>query len=482
MTCPSTACPNWSGVAVALLTVATPAAAFECPERGGRTWREVRAAHVILVTDLRSGKAQDLAQELEQISATLDYALPKGPRPSKPVRVVALNEEEDFDLFAPARVAAYFLPGSFGAPPTIVMPAFPTTQRQLIAHELTHYLMARAFVRQPVWFSEGMAAFMESLEGSRGFSIPTLGGVRPQYYRLVRPYRGGMEGVLRAREKLKTPRDYAMAWALVHFLFNQEPERFARLQGAFARGMDPDEAWREVFPEWDPRTLDGPKALDQAVGRHLDGGRYRYAEVKLPKEQEVTERILPAREVHAVRLSLPWYNRGKALPTALLKEEVEEALAHDPGHVAALRQSAGPALARAEKAVAAHPEDPEAWIFLGNARPQGTSPREEAYRKAVEVDPENPWALSSLANELLQAGRSGEALPMTRKAIALAPSDPVVIDGASRVAEDLGQCAEARALQLRAIDVLPDRWPMVLRDPFFQALVRLDGKCGPGAR
>lgn len=471
-----------------LLLAALPARAqdFRCPDRGGPAWREVRSAHVLLQTDLPSGKAQELARDLERMYEVVRHGLFRSPpEPPGRLRVVAFRSEDEFKLFAPKHAAAYYLSGGPSGPTVVLPGVFAEAQRIVVAHELTHHLTAQVFARQPRWFSEGLACLMETAGASGPGNTPTLLGV-PRH-RLARafPYHGGAAGVLTATELMDdTGRPYAVAWALVHFLLNRHPQEFGQLQARFARGQDPAAAWREVFPSWDPTSDEGAKALDRELGGYLLRGKFGYADVRLPPAPPVEERPMTAAAAHGVRLSLPWIDQGERPEPGRRRAEIDEALAHDPGHVAALALLAAEAppeeRARlAERATAAHPEDVRAWIVLANALPDtDTSRKIEVLQRAVAADGASATALNDLAWALLGAGRSGEALPLARKAASLEPWSAPVLDTFSGVLEDLGQCAEALAVQRRAVDVLSERADAQARAPYLARLGRLDGACG----
>jgi tetratricopeptide (TPR) repeat protein len=299
----------------------------------------------------------------------------------------------------------------------------------------------------------------------------------------VFPYHGGAAKVLRSNDLLgdDAARSYAIAWALVHLLVNRHPQQLAELQGRFLRGQDPKVAWREVFPQWDPATEQVGKALDKEIGGYLLAGKYNYRGVRLPEAAPIPERPMSAAEAHTIRLSLPWLDRGEKPDPARLKAEIEEALAHDPGHVAALERMAkdrtGDALALAERATAAHPEDARAWLFLARSTPDGER-RSAALRKAVEMDGASADAANELAWTLLEAGRSGEALPLARRAVATEPWNEAIIDTLAGVLEDLEQCPEALALQRRAMDVLPEGTSAGARAAFVERRSRLEAACG----
>jgi tetratricopeptide (TPR) repeat protein len=476
---------------LAPLLVAQPALAqdFRCPDRGGPAWREVRSAHVLLQTDLSSGKARELAQEVERMYEVVLHGLFRTPPPPLGLlRVIALRSEEEFGLFAPKNAAAYYRAGDVYGP-TIVMPGvFAEAQRIVVAHEITHHVTAQVFARQPRWFSEGLASYMETVGSSGPNNTPTMGGIPRYLYRLAFPYHGGIGRVLTATDLTDdTGRPYALAWALVHFLVNHHPQELGQLEARFARGQDPAVAWREVFPRWDPASRDGADALDRELGGYLGRGKFGYRDVKLPPAQPVAERPMSAAEAHGVRLSLPWINRGEKVEPARVRAETDEALAHDAGHVAALALLAAGAppeerLRLAERATAAHPEDVRAWLLLGRALPPAEERRRiEAYQRATAADGTNATALNDLAWTLLGAGRSGEALPLARKAAGLDPWSAPVLDTYAGVLEDLGQCGEALAVQRRAADVLSEHAREDERAPYLKRLARLERSCGQPA-
>ncbi len=478
-------------VLLAPLLAVQPALAqeFRCPDRGGPAWREIRTPHVLLLTDLSSGKARELATEIERMYEVVRHGLfRKPPEPPGLLRVVAFRSEEEFRLFAPKHAAAYYLPeGPSGS--TIVMPGvFAEAQRIVVAHELTHHLTAQVFARQPRWFSEGLACLMETAGSSGPANGPTLLGVPRHRLALAFPYHGGAGKVLTATDLMDgTGRPYAVAWALVHFLLNRHPQEFGQLQARFARGQDPAAAWREVFPRWDPASEDGAKALDREIGGYLLRGKFGYVDVRLPPAQPVAERPMSAAEAHGVRLSLPWVNQGEKVEPGRLRAEIDEALAHDAGHVAALARLATGAppeerLRLAERATAAHPEDARAWLMLANAVPEAEEARRiEVFQRAAAADATNVTALNDLAWALLAAGRSGEALPLARKAAGLEPWSAPVLDTFSGVLEDLGQCADALVVQRRAVDVLSERADAQARTPYLTRLERLEQRCGAAA-
>ncbi len=176
---------------------------------------------------------------------------------------------------------------------------------------------------------------------------------------------------------------------------------------------------------------------------------------------KVTSRPLPTSEVHAYRaILLPHGGEERA---AVLRAEVDEALAEDPTDPLAIAVLAGldpklDVLPMARASAKAHPGDWRAWSALGDALEKG--PRDEflaARRKAVEVGPAEPVALRELARDLAAAGEAKEAAAPALALLKLAPWSPATHETVAQVAMSLGLCADALRAQQRAIDTLSDR-------------------------
>jgi tetratricopeptide (TPR) repeat protein len=160
---------------------------------------------------------------------------------------------------------------------------------------------------------------------------------------------------------------------------------------------------------------------------------------------------------------------------------VEEALRHDPGSVMALRSAMegkpeAEALAMAERATAAHPDDARAWLLLVSVAP--AERREAALRKAVEFDSWSGVANNELAWLLLESGRQAEALPFAKRAVELAPGYPSHLGTLAGVAEARGHCQPALDIQRRAVDLLPENLDEKGRAPYLERLARLEKSCG----
>src|SRR5512137_2817542 len=149
--------------AVVLAGCATARPTFRCEAHGGRPWHAVTTDSFALVTDLDLDDARDLARELDLIQTGVASSLFQR-RHDPPVRatVIAFRSTADYEAFAPPGSAAYYARGA--ADPKIVMPGkLGIEQRRVLAHEMAHHVSSYVLLREPRWFSEGLATWAETV-------------------------------------------------------------------------------------------------------------------------------------------------------------------------------------------------------------------------------------------------------------------------------------------------------------------------------
>lgn len=461
-----------NGTAAAVLVTAlgcASGAAFICPARGGPTWRDIGSDHFVLRTDLDLEDATRLLARLERLRTAVVSALfDEVPASRTGVEVVAFRSDKAYRAFAPPGVDAYYLRSAGGPPRIVVAGKLDSRQRAMLAHELTHHYLSLVFQRQPRWFSEGLATLMEPV-GDQGDGPSMTVGQAPSA-RLGRlrnadsrvPTRELLSwdgGTTAAHPALD---HYASSWLLVHFLLHRSPDRFTDLQQRLVRGESPEAAWRGAFPAYDPALPRALESLDYQLETYLAGeAQTRTRRVAETWRRDPLVRLIPPPEVHAIRLGL--WNIGPDKGPSALRAEVDEALAEDPDHPPALQHLAAltgePPLPLARRAVASHPDDPRAWTFLAGSLKGEPFDAERllAYRTAASLAEGNAAALHNLAVELLAQGQSGQALPVAREAVRLAPWSSTLLDAYAAVLVDLGQCPAAIDMQQRALEVLPER-------------------------
>jgi len=105
-----------------------------------------------------------------------------------------------------------------------------------------------------------------------------------------------------------------------------------------------------------------------------------------------------------------------------------------------------------------HPDSVVAWTDFGNAQMQmgDSGEAEQAFRKALSLDPNSRDALNNLAWLLYRQKRLDEAEPLARKAVAQpGPDGYLILDTLARILVAKGACGEALQTFQRAIDAVP---------------------------
>lgn len=417
--------------------------------RADSGWREIRGPHVMLRTDLGSGAAKEAAQTVERFRAQIIAAAwPRAALPATDrVEVTVFGNGLEFEHHFGRNIEGVFF---HDVPPFAVMYGRPEKWEHraslatpettsILRHELVHHLAASIYRRQPRWFSEGLAQFLETVRTGEDGKTVLIGAANlsaMQKYRSFRSLRVAdalaWSGQLDAMPEATVHGLYGLSWVMVHWLFNEHPEQFDQLQGLLARGIDPDKAWKVIAPGL--KTADVDTAINQYV------------------------------------------------------QELAMALKMDPGDANALvlrfqLVSAKDRTAIARQLTESHPEDGRGWMLLGDALREGgaTPEREAALRKAVALRPEDPNVLNDLAWYHVQQGKAAEAAPLITKAIQIAPYDPFLLDTLAAVQALAGRCSEAAATQARALDALPEGMPASRRRDFAERLERYRTRCTSGA-
>ena len=472
--------------------------------RADSGWREIQGPHVVLRTDLGSGAAKEAALAVERFRAQIVAAawpramLPAGDR----IEVTVFGNGLDFEHHFGRTISGVFF---HDLPPYAVMYGHPDKWEHraslstpettsILRHELVHHLAASIYRRQPRWFAEGLAQFLETVRTGDDGKTVVVGAANldaMQSYRSARSLRVAdalaWSGNLDTISEAMMHGLYGLSWVIVHWLYNEHPAQFDQLQGLLARGIDPDKAWKIILPGL------GTADLDEAIHQYLKHGDYKeYLAPFVEPAPPLKEIALSEADVHAERARVAMAAARSSTDRAPHQKEAQEELATalklDPGDANALVLQVRLATSRDRASVArrlteAHPDDGRGWLLLGQALKDtsAVAEREAALRRAVDLRPEDPTALNSLAWLYVEQGKATAAGPLITKAIQLAPYDPNMLDTLAAVQAMLGRCSEAVASQARAIDALPESIPAAARRDFQDRLERYRTRCTPAA-
>jgi tetratricopeptide (TPR) repeat protein len=486
-----------AALAYALAVPATVYAGFRCPAQGGSEWREYRSTHFVVQSDAGRYKAELLVHDLERIHALELQAL-VGEQVEIPghLRVIAFVDPGEFADVAP-RSAIGFFRHSQMEEPMIVLPiegiqASPET----VAHEMAHHLSRFLFLRQPRWFAEGLALFVQTVATTHTDSSTPVGthivhgersggraaGMAPREMSVAAQEASYVpvhellrwEGELDRAESAKY---HLASWILYHWLWNDRSKQFSAFQQRLMNGEEPRAALRAEIPELDPDNRAALAKVDDALQEYRRSGRYLSYRVSADADGSFTDAgPIGSADVHMLMLDAGYHGNDKERLS-----DVNEALAEDATQPTAivLRAAADKSspLAALRKSVAARPGDWRAWFLLGNALDAGAvDEREAAYRKAAALNPDSAWAQDNLARHLLSRGRAKEALPFANRALDLIPSSPTSMNTLAAVAAALGKCKEALVLQRRASSMVPPK--QAAAEDIRRRLADYEARCG----
>ena len=456
-------------------------------------WRELRSTHFRLRTDLPEDSARTTLKKLETLRAALQSAwMAPGDTPDT-AEVIVLGDTTELLTFTDW----LGLSTVSGARPLLVTAGVSIAVFEedrpypsVLAHELTHVLARWRMPSGAPWFEEGLAELLGTVEirdgrlarfGSRDLPGPPssakylagrapfdMSGAPAQ----VDPGLQPMEWVLPLDEIERLPWEftgpeaarlgYRSARLWVQALRFRELARVVALERALREGVPWHTAWGDAR-----RGLD-IAGLHEVVRRWAGGASLPFEEHSFAApDVRATERAMAPWEVRLVLADLwtlggPPEQRFERLWRA--RAELESAALEAPGEalpgvrLAELETDPAARLALAEAIARAHPDSPDAAVFLAGAlRDDGRERpgRTEAIARAVALAPDDPDALTAQAVEEARVGNLTMALQTARRAVALAPWSPTVFRVMANLLAASGRCEEALEAAQRTLSVLP---------------------------
>jgi Flp pilus assembly protein TadD len=455
---------------------------LQSPVTSGATWLEITSDHFVLYTDLESGKAHELARNLEAVrDALLQVAFSVGRGDEPRVSVVAFERRADYDALAPKATggfAAAHLPLDIERHPTVVFADYDDARtRQTFVHEEVHELMHRSFGSSPTWLNEGLAEYFSVLRIENGHVV--LGDPVPELMRFPLRLAPSTAQILHASPAAFTPdhdprtslRLYEGSWLLVHFLYSGPYRgRFEVFTDALSAGRPAEDAWRVAMAGLPQEQL------EHDFREYVEVSSWPRFEKELEDRSPVTlvDRRMDAAEVHLLwaRITV------KAFPDqALASREIDEAAALEPespeiayarGCLAWARGEKSDAADAFRRALAGAPGDPRFLFGVALATGAcGANPRapNDSLCEALRVNARSPEENALAALYLFRNDRRDDAV---RRAKAAFHADPRCEVCAGVLADMLaanGDLTGAIAVLERAVSISPET-------PLDQALVR----------
>jgi tetratricopeptide (TPR) repeat protein len=434
-------------------------------------WCVITTTHFVIFTDLDERAAGKAAGELEATRDALIAAVSPGAtlRDMARMRVFVLADAHEYHevfgpdvsgLYAPTTPGAFFIHAPVDVVHAGVEPRSRSTSSTLM-HTMAHQLVAAVFPHAPPWLDEGLAQFVETVQVATDGRSIVLGRRNARARaRFVGNSTISVRRLLEWKEPIGLVPEatgsglYGTSYLFVHWLYHHRGEALAVYLRALAGDVDPQKAWDEAFPGFDPDAMSSILA---------DYGRSELPVVSRPFTTSAPFLDLRPLEgadlyvarAHIMRGAARFAGTGaRAELEAKARAEIKSARALSPAHWEALALDTwtlGEERVRwAYQATAAHPQDARAFAFLASVS-NNVKDRERHYRHALDLDPNDPDVLNAFALFLLGRGRPSEALPVVQRAHLLAPHEFEILEAYAEVLQQLNRCEAATAEALRAV-------------------------------
>lgn len=460
----------WRLAALACLpfSIAAAAGAEERP------WLEVRSPRFTVVSQSGEKSARDLAWQFEQVHSVFSKAYPWARLESgRPFVVIQVRNEDTLRALSPAfwgslktRAGAAFVSSPSRDFVAIRSDMDGSTDPGENPYDTAYQgyvsiVLDTSFPGAlPLWFHKGMQSFfgntlvrdkdvhvgrlingyLERLNTQARFPIPELLSVQ----RDSPLYRGETSRRLFEAE----------SWLLVHYLFFGENgtllPKLNRYAALLRNGTPAGEAFKAAFED--------VAALEIGLNAYVTRRLYRYTQLDLDVDVDraafQTRPVAPS-EATALKAIFSLAMReppaaAETLAKQALQANPDEAVAYEAlglvadeaDHESEAAEAYGKAMDRGSRSYYAHYRLAQLLWKPDNDAPT-LARMTAALEKAIEINPDSPWAQSYLAQVRLRRGDAAGAREPARKAATLAPGEPSHRRTLARVLGELGQLDDA---------------------------------------
>jgi tetratricopeptide (TPR) repeat protein len=459
----------------------------ECERHGGTTWREITTEHFRLLTQLPSREAHQYALALEQTRAGLLTAwrgrLDSGGR----LDTIVVRDVAALGEFYPENLVGRFArtneAGTFAVMHGEAFEEYSQLGSVTLAHELAHHLSHRAAGRQPRWFAEGLATYLETVQPQPDGTV-LIG--RPPGARLRNVRERGalsMDALWKWEDGASQgymERQYASAWLYVHFMLNRHAARFEAFQQGLARKEEPRSLWTRVFGDLEV------EALRRAAEAYAKADEYpAFIEKMEGARPSFKERLLSDAEVHLARARIALSDGPRSLKRA--RTEVRMAATLDPSNVEArllraqLTEAPAERLALARALATDAPERFEGWLAVAEAltdvKGEGEQERLAALQRAVRLSPDHARAQGLLGWELVRRRQAEEAVAAFTASLMQEPGGTWALAGLAEAHIQQRQCDAGIEASRRAVESLTDEASAAQRQDLQGRVIDYEARC-----
>jgi tetratricopeptide (TPR) repeat protein len=443
--------PRIGSLACALF--AYVAACHPRPGPHGSTFTRVATPHFNVYTDVSPRSAEAHARKLEWLlQGLLQIGWEHhGELPLK-LNVVLLRDRAELQQFTGFDIAGFFNDDVLFEPWAVLAAPVMTHDLSTLVHELSHHLAYLALQNQPTWFAEGLAGYYESATVQDGLFV--LGAPRRQHHARL-----SEEGILPTAKlfdssESPTPRFYASAWLLVHYLMSRRADAFVRYQDELARGKNHAQAWAAAFPDLQQERL------DNTLHEYYRAGLYDVFEADFsPAAVSVESAHLTRADEEALQGVL-WHTClgcADAVRAQKAHEHIQRALALDAHHVGARLLFAFVTDNEAERrglfeaVIRDAPGDYRGWLGLASLL-QGAE-ASAAVERALALAPNRASAWLARARYEWNIGNRVAALQSAERGLHLRPTSLPLLALYAEMLFLEGRCTEMSQIIRRASSV-----------------------------
>jgi tetratricopeptide (TPR) repeat protein len=422
--------------------LAWTAVAAELPDTTNTRWVEVRTGRFTVYSNTSDAMTVQIAADLGEFNTAIEEMSSFRIAALDRMRIFVFRDDSSFDPYKvlhegrPAAIGGYFLSGPDGT--AIAVNATSRNDASTVLfHEYVHALMAEVRPNLPVWLSEGLATFYESVRIDEG--TVTLGIAPDRYLSLLQ---GGLpiplEEMLSADRESPLYNDpdrsgffYAQSWAVTHSLLMGTADRRRELASYFENldeGMAEPEAFQSSFEG-------GLDTVENEVLGHIRSQPIPTKRIVVAVAAPDTDTIAEISRPRVLTL-LGGLLASHSPPLPGAAAHLEEALVLDPGNgraaawlgvIAEKEDRIDDAQSLYRRAAASEPDD--SWILYryGTFLFRRTTERSEAIElleRSLEAEPGFASAMGVLTMAYAETGRVDDArLETAERAHRLLPTD-----------------------------------------------------------